>query len=754
MHGLISLRPREGSCHISSSTTILASACDGLVRENTTDGLFVHQTRLISKLAYLIDNTPFTGAGAGSQRLDSWLGYYIARSPQISASVSPAEKPIALQIRRRVNGGLREEIELCNYSGRQSVFTFEVALGGDFADLSAVASGQRKQHGELKTSWQGNPAYKLDFEYEAEREYQCQNEHGMAHFHRAMELRVEAADSEPKYRDGSICFQVSLRPQQKWKALLSFIPGFFPDESTGAGPFADMPRGEEGTTQPRSAMVLGESSGEALGYTVKAAFSRACADLWDLRLRNLPADSPGWTAAAGLPTYLAYFGRDTLVAARQAILFDASLLRGSLEVLARWQSKEVNEWRDAQPGRMLHQAEIGPDAVLNVNPFRRYYGTITTPALFPASLAQLWRWTGDRTVLARLIDPALRALDWLDHDARRGGDGFYYYDRMSEAGAKNQGWKDSGEAVIYEDGSQVEDPIAICDAQGYVYESKLATSHILWSLGRKREAHKILADAHDLKQRFNRRFWLEDAGFFAMGLDRTGRPIRSVASNPLHCLNTGIIEDELVARTIDRLFKDDLWSGWGVRTLSTAHPAYNPFSYQRGAVWPFEQGSLAAGLWRYGYYDRLEQLVKSQFEMAALFDHCRPPEVFGGQPRDGDHPFPGLYPDANWPQLWSSASLICQIQHLLGLNPYAPLGALLVDPHLPAWLPEVTLEDVSIGGATLSINFRRQGDGRTSYEVRKLRGRLRIVRQPSIDSVTAGPLTRAKSLLGSLMPIG
>ena len=190
---------------------------------------------------------------------------------------------------------------------------------------------------------------------------------------------------------------------------------------------------------------------------------------------------------------------------------------------------------------------------------------------------------------------------------------------------------------------------------------------------------------------------MADLDFFAMGLDKNGRQIRSISSNPLHCLNTGILDDALVLQTVDRLFKKDLYSGWGVRTLSADHVAYNPYSYQRGSVWPFEQGALALGLRRYRLYDHLNQLASDQFDVAAVFENNRLPELFGGQPRNAEHPFPSVYPEANWPQAWSAAAVIAVIEALLGLKADAPAQELIIDPHLPEFIPELTIAELASG---------------------------------------------------------
>ena len=245
-------------------------------------------------------------------------------------------------------------------------------------------------------------------------------------------------------------------------------------------------------------------------------------------------------------------------------------------------------------------------------------------------------------------------------------------------------------------------------------------SELLWWLDDKAEARRLHREAEELKARFNDAFWMPDLGFMAMGLEAHGRPIKSIGSNGGHCLAAGIVDERYVRRTADRLFEDDLFSGWGIRTLSDRHPAYNPYSYHRGSVWPVEHGSFALGFLRYGLHDHVERICRAQFEAAALFDLCRLPELFSGHGRDDAHPFPAIYPRANWPQAWSSSAIFTLVQSLLGLYPYAPLNMLLVDPHLPAWLPEITIGNLHVGDAAATIRLSAatrprsgRGSGRT-----------------------------------------
>ncbi len=516
------------------------------------------------------------------------------------------------------------------------------------------------------------------------------------------------------------------------------------------------PESEPDDYERKRRIFLRESTGlrtresATLAPVVTGALERARRDLAALRLYDLDHGDRSWTMAAGLPIYVALFGRDTLTASWQSALLGPEMMRGTLEELPRWQGRRDDAWRDEEPGRMLHEAHTGPLEMLGENPRARYYGSVTTSGFYPFVVSELWHWTGDRKLVASLVDPALEALAWLERFSDRDRDGFYEYRTRSSQGVRHQGWKDSGDAIVDEHGTPVSPPIATCEEQAFAYAAKLHLSEVLWWLRRRDEARRLFHEAQELKKRFNEAFWMESEGFLAMGLGPKGRPIRAIASNAGHCLAAGILDASRAERVATRLMAPDLFSGWGVRTLSTRNPAYNPYSYHRGSVWPVEQGTFALGFFRYGLWEPLHTLARAQFEAAALFEHSRLPEVLSGHPRSAALPFPALYPRSNSPQAWSASALFCYLQALLGLYPYAPLRLLIVDPHLPDWLPEITLEGLRVGRARVTIRFHRDR-GRSSYEVLEKRGTLHVVRQPSPWSLTAGFGERLRDALTSLI---
>jgi glycogen debranching enzyme len=759
---LVRLRVRPGTTYVSSGRSVLATDDDGVLTPELDRGLFVHETRLLSRYRYLIEGAPPQPVSASNVSQRSWLGYFIALAPGGEAEKErdpisgAAQEAVELRLSRYVGGGMHEDVDLTNFARWPVRFCLSLELESDFAD-QAETGGDRRQTGRQSSVWvEGDRIWDLVTTYEAEHRYAHQGEDGVARIRRGLTVRFSNATTPPRREDGRIAFSVALAPGERWHCcvdLIAEIEGRQLPPRFGCRSFSAPDNAHERKTASFLAEATRFSSAESgtLTPVVVGALEQGKRDLAALRLFDLDVDGHAWTVAAGLPLYVALFGRDTLTAAWEAAPVSTDLMRGTLTVLAGQRGRTGDDWRDEQPGRMLHEAHTGPLAALNYTPQGRSYGSLTTSGFYPFVVAQLWHWTGDKSLVAPFVDPAVAALKWLDECSDRNGDGFFDYKTRSTMGTENQGWKDSGDALVHADGSDVLKPIATCEEQGIAYAAKLNLAEVLWWLDRKDEAKRLAHEANELKKRFNEAFWMEDEGFFAMALDADRRQVRSIGSNALHCVATGIADEALVTRTLDRLFAPDMFSGWGVRTLSSDHPAYNPYSYHRGTVWPVEHGPFAVGAYRYGAHERVEQVCRAQFETAALFDHFRLPECLTGHARDEDHPFPAVYPAANSPQAWSATTSYTLLQALLGLQPYAPLKMLFIDPQLPPWLPEITISGMRVAKAVVSLRFFRRPDGTSDYEVLDKRGTVHVVRQPSPWSLTASFGERARDILGGLV---
>ena len=451
------------------------------------------------------------------------------------------------------------------------------------------------------------------------------------------------------------------------------------------------------------------------------------------------------TPQAGLPLYPALFGRDALTGGWQAAMLDrGTSLDHTLTRLTRLQGRQDNAWRDEQPGRIVQQVRTGPLARLDLTPFGRYYGDFASPFMFIIGLAHLYSWNGERTMLARHWDTARRILDWARTHGDRDGDGYQEYLTRSPMGAEHQGWKDSGDAVVYEDGTPAHPPLGTCELQAYWFAAQQLMAVLSWIMGAKDDAKEYWRSAAELKERFNRDWWLADRQEIALALDADKQPIAAASSNMGHCLATGIIRDEYLPALAGRLFAPDLFSGWGIRTLSSTHRAYNPVSYHLGSVWPVENGTIVFGLRRFGLNTLALELAHALFDLVALHADHRVPECVGGYAR-GDWPTPGAYPRANPVQLWNTSAYVMVLQSILGLQPVAPLDLLVVDPLLPSWLPEVIVHDLRLAGATATLRFWRDQKGASHAEVLHKRGTLHLLKQPPPESLTARPRDRFRA---------
>ena len=468
----------------------------------------------------------------------------------------------------------------------------------------------------------------------------------------------------------------------------------------------------------------------------------------DLRALPLGVDGGPQALAAGVPLYLHFFGRDTLTAGWQALLAGPEFLHDALLLNAKLQGNRIDDAFDEQPGRMIHEVRAGPLSLLGQDSLLHNYSDYATPPDFVAMLGQYYSWTADTATTKALLPAAWRALEWLERYGDLDGDGFLEYVTRSPHGVKNQGWKDAPDSIVDDAGNIAENPLATSELQGYWFAALQIGALLAGAVGRDYGlAWHLRKRANRLREQFNASFWLEEEGHYALALDAQKRPIRAAGSNDAHLLVTGIVPRERAGRLVRRLFEPDIFTGWGIRTLTSEHPAYNPFSYHRGSVWPVEHGTFALGLARYGFWDELGRLAKAVFDASELFEEYRLPEVLGGLQRDKLGSHPGVYPDSCSPRAWTASTVVMIIQALLGLHPLAPARVTILDPHLPEWLPELRLAGVRVGHSALDIRAWREPSGTTKYRVTKQNGRMLVLRQPPPQDPSGTIGTRLRGLL-------
>ncbi|MEW5916941.1 MAG: amylo-alpha-1,6-glucosidase, partial [Gemmatimonadota bacterium] len=326
------------------------------------------------------------------------------------------------------------------------------------------------------------------------------------------------------------------------------------------------------------------------------------------------------------------------------------------------------------------------------------------------------------------------------------GDGYLEYLTRSSVGPTHQGWKDSGDAIVHNDGSLVRTPAGTCELQGYWYAAQQLMAIMCWALGAREDAKAYWRAARELKQRFNHDWWPQNVELPAMAMDADKQLVHAAGSNVGHCLASGILEEDRLPSVVGRLFQPDLFSGWGVRTLSSTHAAYDPLSYHRGSVWAVENATIAFGLRRFGFDARALDVAKGLFDLAQLYPDLRIPEAVGGYGRV-ERATPSVYPRANSPQLWNATSMPLLVHTLTGLQPVAPLDLLVVDPALPSWLPEIEIRGLRIAGAKVDLRFWRDRRGASHVKVLRRQGTIRLVRQPPLESTTVGLRDRFSALV-------
>ena len=682
--------------------TVMVSNPDGQIFTEGQKGLYFLDTRLISSWAMFADGVQWKLLNGGALAASSAQVYCTNPTIRTSAGNIP-EDTLGLILGRHIDGGMHEDIDITNYGSQKVCFNLDIAIRGDFADLFEVKSKNVTRRGEIRSDWSA-PAQELTTTYRHED------------FSRSLKVTASGQHQAMSYANGLLSFNIELQPGASWHTCLLYA--FADDDSWCTAPKQCVDDYmSSGAVRAQKLWKESVLKIETNNDTFATAFAQAVDDMSALRLPIEGTDHMQFVPAAGLPWFVALFGRDSLLISLQNAIVHPEFARGALLVLAKWQATERDDYRDAEPGKIHHELRRGELAHFKLIPHTPYYGTADATALYLITLHSTWMCTGDRTLLTKHLDTAERCLDWIDRYGDRDGDGFQEYQTRSPVGYENQGWKDSGDAVMNVDGSLVKGPKALCELQGYVYDAWLRMAQIYDALDKSDRAEKLRRKAAVLFQKFNETFWNEAEGFYAYALDGEKRPVLSIASNPGHCLWSCIVPPDRARRVADRLMKPDMWSRWGIRTLSADHRSFNPFNYQTGAVWPHDNGLIAQGMKRYGFHDETCRIAEAITRAAGYFAMDQMPELYAGTQRHNSN-FPVQYLGANVPQGWAAGSIFSLLQAMLGFQPDAPNKMLYVDPALPDWMPELTVRDLRVASLTFDIRFARKGEA-TEFEVTK-----------------------------------
>jgi len=691
---------------------VLITDPDGQIPWPTDKGFYHSDTRVMSVWLVYADGEVWDLLNSGIVAHHAARIYLTNRRLHTETGIVPAGS-LSLSVSRSISGGIHEDLDLVNHSQNKVEFNLEIAIRSDFADLFEVKSGDIVRRGRITSGW-------------SQSRLQLKISYDNKDFHRHLTASVHKADSDPVYANGRLSFHIELDPGKSWHACILYAIG--DGQSVDEAPAQCI---DETHNSKRHAHQTGWRDTVLKLETANEEFYRfyhqSVDDMAGLRLPIEGTDNLQFVPAGGVPWFVALFGRDSLIVSLQNAMVYPEFAVGALEVLAHHQATKRDDYRDAEPGKIMHELRRGELAHFKLIPHTPYYGTADATILYLIVLHNAWRCTGDEGLLHRFLPAAEKCLTWIDKYGDRDGDGFQEYQTRSPQGYENQGWKDSGEALVNTDGSLVKGPKALVELQAYVYDAWLRMAQVFDALGKPARARSLRRKAKALFERFNDVFWDEDAGFYAFCLDGEKNKVMSIASNPGHCLWAGIVPPDRAERVVKRLMQPDMCSGWGIRTLSSDHPAYNPHSYQNGSVWPHDNAMIAAGMRRYGFADEAHQIARDLSGAAAYFMLHQMPELYSGLERKPTN-FPVQYLGANVPQAWAAGSCFALVQMVTGFQPDGPNGQVSFDPSLPEWVDELTLRDLRVGSHLFDIRFWRDGTA-SRFEV--LKGDPQAVRQNS-----------------------
>ncbi|HXK32490.1 MAG TPA: glycogen debranching N-terminal domain-containing protein [Dehalococcoidia bacterium] len=634
------------------------------------------------------------------------LGYameQVLTNPAIMVDGRDSIERGRLEIRRQrtIAEVVEEVVHITNFHTAPVTVPVRYEFAADFADIFDVRGYERRRRGEAFAPEVGARS--------------------IAYRYRGIDGRQRATrvvfDRDPEHIDENVArLQITLQPRERATFSLTIA-------------FDDAVPGPPAGRTARSLSKLHEDwlAGCTEIVTDNQFFNRVMErSLRDVRML-LQRDAQGREfPVAGTPWFDALFGRDSCISSMQMLAYQPEIARSTLLLLASLQGKRLEPSRDEEPGKILHEMRYGELSRAGELPYGPYYGSVDSTPLYLMLLAEYCAWTDDIDLARSLLGTVKDAVHWLDVYGDPLDTGYLSYEKHSANGLVNQGWKDSWDAVLHEDGTCPPPPTMLVEAQGYAYAARVRMAPILDRLGETELAQELRSAAARLRSQFHEAFWMPDREYFAMALDGDGRPVRSITTNPAHCLWTGLIEPTYAAAIARRLLSPPMFSGWGVRTLENTHPRYNPIGYHVGSIWPHDNSIAAMGLKMYGFEEEAGTIATALFDTAAAFPYFRLPELFSGDARS-EHNSPVPYPVACRPQAWAAGAIPYITQAMLGLQAEAPAKRLrVVSPRLPRWLDWIQVRDIRVGRGSVTLQFRRSGEN-TNVEVQQTTGDIDVV---------------------------
>jgi glycogen debranching enzyme len=698
----------------------------------TSMGLFCRDTRFLNRLELQINGRSpilLTSNADKGFALSVLCTNPILWDEDKPTEISIPAETVSIQREIVLNGGLFEELVLHNYGPETVRFQLSLSFDADFADLFEIRGFARKDHGGLLRR------VTMDEDNNQQENYLTDHPTELTLAYRGldgavMESNIEFTHQLPEYLKGyTAVWNVRLASHSELK--LGYRLAMLMNSKQ-----VSQVRLPSELNQAKAAELLEEERWRSQITQIRSdnpainqIIDRAEKDIYLLR----QSFEQNKVLSAGVPWFCTLFGRDSIIAASQILILDPTIAKETLTVLAQYQGTSDNDWRDEKPGKILHEIRLGEMARCNEIPHTPYYGTVDATPLWLMLYAEYYSWTHDRETLDRLWPHALAAMEWIEQECEQ-GNGYLAYYQKSERGLQNQGWKDSGNCIVDRHGKMAEGAIALCEVQAYVYSAKMRLSEIARNIRKEEElADRWEHSAQELKHRFNQDFWIDDLDYLALALDGQGNQVDGISSNPGHCLQLDILMPDKAKSVAERLMAPDMFSGWGVRTLSSDSPAYNPMGYHTGSVWPHDNGLISMGLRSTGHSESALEVAQGLFDMIGFQPYQRPPELFCGYSRDKGNPV--QYPVACTPQAWATGTVFQLIQMMINLVPNMESNQIrIVDPALPDSLHQLSVKNLRVGSTVLDVEFVREkvpdhGEaiGTTSCRVTRKRGNLRVM---------------------------
>lgn len=656
----------DNNVSILDGSTFLVSSPNGDIDAGPDEpqGLFYKDMRHLSKWKLIVEGTELDVLSTDASE------YYYAQYFCVPPTGTIYKNPTLSVVRRRfVGDGFLEDLTILNHGTEPEEVELRLEIGSDFADLFEVKDALQKK-GEF---------------YQKIRNGELVLGYRRDSF--ARETLISSTIAATEETVNNMVFRITIQPKAIWNTKFQVTP------VTGEVAHAPKFTTTAGRAMRQDLKTWFEQTPTVSCHPEAArVYARSLVDIASLRFE--PDTMPNRSLpAAGLPWFMALFGRDSLITSYEMLPFAPELAATTLQALADSQGKKEVELTEEEPGRILHELRFGELTYFHERPQAPYYGAADTTPLFLVVLDEYERWSGDVNLLRALEPNARAALEWIDHYGDRDGDGYIEYQRKTTLGLDNQCWKDSWNSILFHDGTLAKTPRATCEIQGYAYDAKVRCARLAREIWKDEAfATKLEAQAAELKRRFNEDFWVPDRQFFALALDGYKRKVDSLCSNIGHLLWSGIVDDDKAVALRDHLMSPQMFSGWGVRTMAEGEGGYNPIEYHNGTVWPHDCSIIAAGLARYGFRKDAATIIAGIFE-ASLFFRSRLPEVFAGYPRDKTR-FPVQYPTACLPQAWAAGSPMLGIRTLLGLEPKGETLTSTPDPVLPYWMGTLSVDGI------------------------------------------------------------